>query len=98
MDICKGGELYDEYVNRGRFLEKETAVLMKQLLQVVHYMHECHVVHRDLKPENILLDQTNDYSMIKVIDFGTACVQKDNGYTLSDRIGTPYYMAPEIMH
>lgn len=96
MDICKGGELFDDLVNRGKFNEKETAVLMRQLLACVNYMHENNVVHRDLKPENILLEQNKDYSMIKIIDFGTACLNKE-GKTLSDRIGTPYYIAPEIL-
>lgn len=54
------------------------------------------VIHRDLKPENILLEQNREYSQIKIIDFGTATVvEKD--VRLKERIGTPYYIAPEIL-
>jgi calcium-dependent protein kinase len=96
MDICKGGELFDDIVNRGKLKENEVAILMKQLLCCVNYMHLNNVIHRDLKPENILLEMNKDYSMIKIIDFGTAIVT-DKSEHLKDRIGTPYYIAPEIL-
>ena len=44
--ICKGGELFDEIIARGKFSEKDAAVLMKQILQCVNYCHSNHIVHR----------------------------------------------------
>lgn len=38
-EICKGGELFDEVENRGKFTERDTAVLMKQVLQCINYCH-----------------------------------------------------------
>jgi calcium-dependent protein kinase len=53
-------------------------------------------VHRDLKPENLLLDEDSDFANIKVIDFGTSALL-DNTRPISERYGTPYYTAPEIL-
>lgn len=44
--ICKGGELFDEIIARGKFTEKDAAVLMKQVLQCVNYCHSNNIVHR----------------------------------------------------
>ncbi len=60
-EICKGGELFDEIIARGKFTERDASILMKQVLSCVNYCHKMHVVHRDLKPENILLEQNKDF-------------------------------------
>lgn len=60
-EICKGGELFDEIISRGKFSERDAAILMKQLLFCVNYCHKNNVVHRDLKPENILLEANKDF-------------------------------------
>jgi calcium-dependent protein kinase len=62
----------------------------------VHYCHENNIVHRDIKPENILLEQGKDFDSIKIIDFGASLNVKQDE-TLSKRIGTPYYIAPEVI-
>lgn len=50
--ICKGGELFDEIISRGKFSEKDAAVLMKQILQCVNYCHSNHIVHRYVGPNH----------------------------------------------
>lgn len=68
----QGGELFDEIIARGKFSERDAAVLLKQLLSCVAYCHNHNIVHRDLKPENVLLEASKEFDQIKVIDFGTA--------------------------
>ena len=53
-------------------------------------------MHRDLKPENILLEQNKAFDQIKIIDFGTSLVFDENA-TLNEKLGTPYYIAPEVL-
>ena len=63
---------------------------------MLSYCHAEDIVHKDLKPENILLGKKKNISTIKLIDFGTA--QKfDRGKKMSSIIGTPYYVAPEVL-
>lgn len=51
-------------------------------------------MHRDLKPENLLIDGTD--GSIKLIDFGIS-IKLEPGKSLSNRMGTPFYMAPEVI-
>ena len=53
------------------------------------------VVHRDLKPENILFDA--DLKQIKLIDFGMSKILQDETTLMNTKLGTPYYMSPEIL-
>jgi len=53
-------------------------------------------MHRDLKPENILLDADKHFCEIKLIDFGFS-VHFDNRVAHHDQVGTPYYIAPEVL-
>lgn len=57
QELCNGGELFDEIINRKRFNEKDAAYLMSQVLSAINYCHQKSVVHRDLKPENILIEE-----------------------------------------
>ena len=70
MELCQGGELY-HFIRENRKLQPDVAaVILKQLLLALDFIHGNFVVHRDIKPENILIDRS-DYH-IKVIDFGLA--------------------------
>lgn len=63
----------------------------------MNYCHKNHIVHRDLKPENILLEQNKDFDQLKIIDFGTSLVY-DSAKSLDEKLGTPYYIAPEVLN
>lgn len=58
------------------------------------YLHSQGIVHRDLKPENILFEKKTN--LLKIIDFGIATRKKPEEI-LTLRVGTPYYIAPEVL-
>uniref|UniRef100_A0A7S3N892 Calcium-dependent protein kinase 1 n=1 Tax=Euplotes harpa TaxID=151035 RepID=A0A7S3N892_9SPIT len=95
-EICKGGELFDEILNRSKFDEKDAAIVMRQLLSAINYCHKKSIVHRDLKPENMLLEQDKDLEKLKIVDFGTS-LTFDPDRALDEKLGTAYYIAPEVI-
>ncbi|KAL5751096.1 hypothetical protein ACOSP7_025699 [Xanthoceras sorbifolium] len=96
MELCAGGELFHRLEKYGRFTENEARVIFTYLMQVVKYCHDNGVVHRDLKPENILLATTSSSSPIKLADFGLATYIKP-GQNLHGTVGSPFYIAPEVL-
>ncbi|XP_008584432.1 PREDICTED: serine/threonine-protein kinase 17A [Galeopterus variegatus] len=69
---------------------------MRQILEGVHFLHTHNVVHLDLKPQNILLTSESPLGDIKIVDFGLSRVMKSNE-ELREIMGTPEYVAPEIL-
>ena len=68
---------------------------MKKLLGACNHMHSQGVVHRDIKPENIMVHENGE---LKLIDFGLSKRQKEGKKNqLKTVLGTPYYMAPEVL-
>ncbi|PKI53125.1 hypothetical protein CRG98_026487 [Punica granatum] len=96
MELCMGGELFHRLEKHGRFSEMEARFLFRHLMEVVKYCHDNGVIHRDLKPENILLVSTSRKSPIKLADFGLATYIKPGQY-LHGTVGSPFYIAPEVL-
>ena len=71
MEMCIGGELFDEIIKHGTLSEQTAATYIHQILKGIAYCHSQGIVHRDLKPENILIDREQN-NILKIIDFGTA--------------------------
>ena len=69
---------------------------MRQLLSAVAYCHSKKVVHRDLKLENLLFSSHDEDAALKIIDFGAAEILNPDT-KLSACIGTPLYIAPEVL-
>ncbi|KAL9240419.1 hypothetical protein vseg_014643 [Gypsophila vaccaria] len=97
MELCAGGELFHQLEKNGRYAESQAKVLFRHLMQVVLYCHDKGVVHRDLKPENILLATKASSSPIKLADFGLATYIKPAGQSLHGTVGSPFYIAPEVL-
>ena len=66
---------------------------MEKLFQAINHCHAQGVIHRDIKPENIMI---TDAGSVRLIDFGLSRASKSKN--LTDMAGTPYYMAPEVLH
>ena len=101
-EYCEGGELYDQV--RNQLSETQIAVIFKQLLSGLAYLHSHNIVHRDLKLENILIQEIEkskttgeDLFNIKIIDFGTARIF-DNKKKPQSIVGSSYYIAPEVLN
>jgi serine/threonine protein kinase len=90
------GSLEDSLSNAGRWGRMTPTMKAKIAVGIalgMRYMHSCGVMHRDLKPANILLDWQYE---VRIGDLGSARAV-DLLATLTQSIGTPIYMAPEIM-
>jgi calcium-dependent protein kinase len=95
-ELCTGGEIFDKIISHGTLSEELAANYMRQILSCLVYCHDRNIVHRDLKPENFLLDSDSPSANIKLIDFGAAATLNE-GEFLTNKIGTSYYIAPEVI-
>ncbi|KAG0467054.1 hypothetical protein HPP92_018634 [Vanilla planifolia] len=96
MELCVGGELFDRIIQRGHYSEKAAAELTRVIVGVIEACHSMGVMHRDLKPENFLFVNQKEDSPLKTIDFGLSIFFKP-GETFNDVVGSPYYVAPEVL-
>eukprot|EP00931_Biecheleriopsis_adriatica_P057021 TRINITY_DN33819_c0_g1_i1.p1 TRINITY_DN33819_c0_g1~~TRINITY_DN33819_c0_g1_i1.p1 ORF type:complete len:488 (+),score=102.35 TRINITY_DN33819_c0_g1_i1:76-1539(+) len=96
MEFCCGGELFDKIVELKRFSEKMAAMLGKQMLLAIEYIHNLKIVHRDVKAENFMLSGPLITSQIKMIDFGMS-TKLEPGEQLTELCGSPHYLAPELI-
>src|SRR5205814_9211631 len=98
MDLVSGGSLRDHLVDRGTLAPGLAAELLAQVADALAEAHRLGVVHRDLKPDNILLDRAGELTA-RLTDFGIARVLDAPGLTTPEAlIGTPNYMAPEVIN
>ena len=74
---------------------EEIVKLSQQILHGVKHAHERGVVHKDLKTQNILLDE---YKNVKITDFGIADIMDEDVTRTQSLMGTPQYIAPEILN
>jgi serine/threonine protein kinase/CRP-like cAMP-binding protein len=94
LDFFPGGELFRQGKNKYPSLPIERVRFYSAcVLDALDYMHSNDVIYRDLKPENVMIDR-NGYA--KVIDLGFAKILKSGERTYTF-LGTPDYMAPEII-
>ncbi|DBA77617.1 TPA: hypothetical protein ACH3X1_009416 [Trebouxia sp. C0004] len=100
MEYAPGGDLYQHMIARKplcRLPEDEARWIFQQLLIGLDYCHKKGVANRDLKLENLLLDRkdTGSRPLVKICDFGYS--KHDVNSPAKTVVGTPVYMAPEII-
>lgn len=98
MEYLAGGELFDYIAEHTQFTETHAATVMCDLLNALSYLHSRGIAHRDVKLENLLCANSTWPLNVKLADFGFAnYVNSANEPMLSSFVGTPYYIAPEML-
>ena len=96
IELLSGGDLLDEHYNHtGNNSEKAISKIISQILSGIHHLHTRNICHRDIKTENILYKSENS-DIVKIIDFGSA-VEFSPNHPLTEKAGTAYYVAPEVL-
>lgn len=97
MELVDGTELFNMLTKVGQFKELDAAIIMYQLFSSIKFLHDNGIIHRDIKPENIIIqDEKNLF--IKLIDYGSCEILKEGKLTATQTVGTPSYIAPEILN
>lgn len=92
LEYCEGGDFGDKVQERGPVItEDEVAQWVYQICASLAHLHAKGICHRDIKPDNFMVAQESN---LKLADFGLA-VFLPQGNLLSDKCGTPAFMAPE---
>lgn len=94
MEYMDGGALTD-LITYAVLSEAQIATVAQQILHGLHHLHLHGVIHRDIKSDNVLLSRQGD---IKLTDFGFCAKLIGGGGTQrTTMVGTPYWMAPEVV-
>lgn len=95
MDYYEGGSVRT-LMKTGPIAERFAAVITREVLVALNYIHSLGIIHRDLKAANLLVTRTGQ---VMLCDFGVAAsfVQGSARGKRSTFIGTPYWMAPEVI-
>eukprot|EP00434_Breviolum_minutum_P005962 symbB.v1.2.005258.t1/scaffold304.1/size234131/17 len=97
MEYVPGGDMLQDIMRQGRFLEAHAQRLLAELAETMSYVHSRNVVHRDLKPENILLtSQLRDTMQVKISDFGISKLTTSS-QDCRTYLGSRDYRAPEVV-
>ena len=94
LDLCPGGELFYYIQQYRRFTEKSARIYFAEILLILEYLHQNHILYRDLKPENILIDSEGH---LKLTDFGLSIMDFNEDELSYTFCGSPEYMSPEML-
>ncbi|PHH69933.1 hypothetical protein CDD80_6349 [Ophiocordyceps camponoti-rufipedis] len=95
LEYCENGSLHSILKAYGKFPENLVGVYMSQVLRGLQYLHDQGVIHRDIKGANIL---TTKDGTVKLADFGVSTSTLSGVQDKEAQVvGTPYWMAPEII-
>ncbi|XP_023192875.1 mitogen-activated protein kinase kinase kinase kinase 4-like isoform X7 [Xiphophorus maculatus] len=96
MEFCGAGSITDLVKNtKGNSLKEDwIAYISREILRGLAHLHAHHVIHRDIKGQNVLLTENAE---VKLVDFGVSAQLDRTVGRRNTFIGTPYWMAPEVI-
>ncbi|KAK0879095.1 hypothetical protein LTR87_007045 [Friedmanniomyces endolithicus] len=105
QELIPGGDLLSSVDRTNGFSEPEAAVIIRQILKAVQYLHSNQIVHRDIKPENVLMTSWRQGARVVLTDFGHSRKLGDGRgparsstvLRMQSLVGTFGYIAPEII-
>ncbi|XP_021915602.1 peripheral plasma membrane protein CASK-like [Zootermopsis nevadensis] len=101
FEYMDGSDLCFEVVRRASagfvYSEAVASHYMRQILEAVRYCHENDIIHRDIKPHCVLLATKENSAPVKIGGFGVAIQLQEGQMINGGRIGTPHFMAPEVI-
>ncbi|VDK46991.1 unnamed protein product [Anisakis simplex] len=102
FEFLDGDDICFEIVKRASagfvYSEAVASHYMKQLMQALQYMHSQGIVHRDIRPHNVVLASKDNSAPLKLTGFGVAIkLESPESIISGGRVGTPQFMAPEVV-
>lgn len=94
MMLHKGETLAARIKRKNGLAVAETLSIAQQILTGLDHLHRKGVIHRDVKPENILIDEDRQ---MRLLDLGVSRIERVDSHKSAAPIGTPSYMAPEVI-
>ncbi|CAM9292000.1 unnamed protein product [Scytosiphon promiscuus] len=96
LEFCGGGDLGQFIQSRGPSPEATARHFMLQLAAGLAFLRSRRLIHRDIKPQNLLLSDHSSRALLKIADFGLAR-HLPQGSLAESMLGSPLYMAPEVL-
>ncbi|KAG7245183.1 hypothetical protein INR49_023749, partial [Caranx melampygus] len=97
LEMADQGRLLDYVVSWGNLTEEKVACYLRDILEALHYLHNCRIAHLDVKPENLLVAHSSSgQPTVKLTDFGDA-VQLNSAHYVHPLLGSPEFASPELV-